>query len=129
MNNTPPFIEAVDLSAHGSKYCHGCGNKMVACMNVKHGTYCAATTIRYFNNGLGKDDELIAKRIFIDSYTRAVEQEKYKKTKELGDLEVIYPPACVEFNSLKYCFEWLEWKKKGCWTKKGASVPRTYYEH
>ena len=98
-------------------------------MNVKYGAFCAANTIRYFNTDLEAVDEVVAKRIFIDTYTRVVEYEKYKKTKELGDLEVIYPPACVENNSLKYCFEWLEWKKKGSWVKRGVQMPRTYFQN
>ena len=129
MVESAPFVEAVNLREHGNKLCCVCGNRVKKCINVLHGTYCAATTIRYFNDDIKNANKLVRRKNFVDTYSCVVEEEKYQKTRELGDVKLFYPPACVEHNSMKYTMDWLEWKRNGMWVKRGANIPATYFQH
>ena len=79
---------------------------------------------------------IVAKKIFIDHYNYVIKFDRYEAhappdislaSLEKHDWE--YPPPCVRDNSYFYILKWLDWVKRGKWSKKndGIDIPNEFH--
>ena len=110
-----PFLRMPDLTKCGHMTCSGCGNAMLACHDVVFGPFCLYRVINYCNRFDDFVDDVVMKKIFIDTYNRCLAFTKFKSAKK-DHVEWVFPPACMQDNSYGYMIFWYEWIYEGKWS-------------
>ena len=109
-----PFFKIPDLNKCGFQRCSGCGNLMMDCHDVTIGTYCVYRVIHAINNNIDMVDDVVIKKVFIDTYNRCLAFIKFKNGKGTHE-DWVFPPPCVQHNSYSYAVFFYEWIVEGRW--------------
>ena len=132
--SVPPYCYQVyDMKKDGKKTCKHCNTKLTSCHDVLFGMFCISAVVRYYKENTTMAEDLVAKKVFINSYNNALEFHNFKITGKMRAVEMVYPPICLEQNSYEYATYWMEWKKKGMWLEKKVdkcdrTIPKWFYE-
>ena len=105
--------------------CKKCCNPMKYCHDFLFGSYCRDTVKRYYLEHPAVAEEIVAKKIFIDSYNQYREIDIHKRTGRLIEKEQLYPPPCVIENSFNFVIDWLNYKKNKRYINKDPKHPST----
>ena len=90
--------------------CKGCGNDIMNCHDVLFGAYCVNKVISYakYCDPFSVDD-LVIKKIFIESYNQALSFESFRtKGESLNEGNWLFPPRCMQDNSYNYSIFWYQ---------------------
>lgn len=109
-----PFLRMPDLMNCGLLRCSGCGKQMIYCHDVLYGLYCTYKVISYIQDEVEIVDEVVVKKIFIDTYNRCLAFDTFRKFGK-AHKEWVFPPPCVQDNSYNYCIFWYEWMVEDKW--------------
>ena len=107
-----PFLQIPNLLKCGYMKCPGCGNVMINCHDVVFGLYCAFEVIDYCADHIEHVDDVIVKKIFIDTYNRCLRFVMFREKAGYHN-EWVFPPLCMQNNSYTYILYWYECIVKG----------------
>ena len=60
-------------------------------------------------------DDVVLKKIYIDTYNRNLGFTMFKQDKGVHEDEYFFPPPCMQDNSYGYLIFWYEWIFYGSW--------------
>lgn len=116
-----PFLRMPDLTICGNSMCSGCGKVGLYCHDVRFGLFCVHEVISYINDKMEMVDDMVVKKIFIDTYNRCLRYTMFKENQGVHE-EWVFPPACMANNSYDYAIFWYEWIVEGQWCVKSNEV-------
>ena len=97
----------IDLTDHGLEICLGCNNIMTKCHDVVYGPRCVHKVVSYTNKTPEYYEDIIVKKIFIDTYNNDLECDIFRgEAKDIRSDTWIYPPRCMQDNSYSYAVYW-----------------------
>ena len=87
------FVRILDLTKCGNRLCSGCGKSMMCCDDVCFGLFCVFEVISYINKKIKFVDDVVVKKIFIDTHNSCLRYTKFKEKKSV-ERELVFPPVC-----------------------------------
>ena len=112
LNN--PFLTLPDVLNIEWKKCAGCDKQVYKCHDVLYGPLCMFEVIEFCNNNIDWVDDTVVKKIFIDTYNRALRIDTFRDRRKTHD-DWIFPPPCMQDNSYDYIVFWYEWMIEREW--------------
>ena len=108
------FLCMPDFSKCGMKICCSCRNCMTNCHDVMFGPYCIFCFLCFCNQMPDFVDNIVLKKIFIDTYNCELAFTMFKQAKGVHE-DWVFPPPCMQDNSYGYMTFWYEWIFEGKW--------------
>ena len=110
-----PFLRMPNLIKCGGIRCSGCSKPMSSCDDVVIGPYCVFRVVKLCTENYDMLDNVVIKKVFIDTYNRILAYNTFKLGKGSHD-DWVYPPPCVQDNTFRYAVFFYEWVIEGQWS-------------
>lgn len=115
-NDVPATYKVVDLEQYGLDRCQSCWRRKYKCHDVVYGPFALNKVMSMCTTCPERcTSPLVIKKVFIDSYNRALGFDNFRNNGITIHEVWRYPPLCMQDNSFKCALSWYEYKKSEYW--------------